>query len=109
MCVVLRSCGLIGHNEDLSAQAMYERWKKNIKNSPERGDLVFFGKDLKNVSHVAIALNEFTIIESAGGNHLTVSIEQAKQAGACVKLSCLKTRKDLLCVLSPPYPWTKLQ
>ncbi len=96
---------MIKFHEDLSAQGLYEKFKVNPQTSINRGDLIFYGPDSAHIQHVAIAINEHTIIESAGGNHLTTSIDIAKSTGACVKLSWVRNRKDQVCVLRPNYPW----
>lgn len=67
----------------------YEVSKKNIAT----GDLLFFGKSKKSITHIAIALDPITMIESIGGKNNTI-----KNKGKGVSISNITRRKDLVAV-----------
>lgn len=67
----------------------YEVPKKNIAT----GDLLFFGKSKKSITHIAIALDSKTMIESIGNSRNTI-----KKPGKGVSISNIKRRKDLVAV-----------
>ena len=69
------------------------------------GDLVFYGsKD--RVSHVAVALSPFDLIESGGGDESTTSVEEARRRNARVRIRDLRARKDVVAIVRPHgYPW----
>lgn len=67
----------------------YEVSKKNIA----AGDLLFFGKSKKSITHIAIALDDKTMIESIGNSKNTI-----KKPGKGVSISNITRRKDLVAV-----------
>lgn len=64
VCEVLRSVGYIG-SEDLSAQMIFDKFKSSIKNI-HRGSILFFGRSIDEITHVAIAINRELMIEAGG-------------------------------------------
>ena len=67
----------------------HETSKKNITT----GDLLFFGKSKKSITHIAIALDPITMIESIGTSKNTI-----KNKGKGVSISNITRRKDLVAV-----------
>lgn len=67
----------------------YETSKTNIAT----GDLLFFGKSKKSITHIAIALDNKTMIESIGTSKNTI-----KNKGKGVSISNITRRKDLVAV-----------
>lgn len=63
---------------------------------PKRGDLLFFGKDLNSVGHIAIALDSKTMIECGGGNSNTKTLQQAARDNAMVRVRPIFSRSDFL-------------
>lgn len=103
-CECLRSVGLVKHREDLSAMGLFERFK-SFPRGRAPGALLFFGKSEKEISHVAIALNEIVMIESGGGTPKTDAKEKARLIGACVRHRPIDGRGDLLASIVVRYPW----
>lgn len=62
--------------------------------SAQCGDLVFFGKDLNHITHIAIAKDCNTMWESIGSSKNT-----RKNPGKGVCVSAITRRSDLLCVI----------
>lgn len=69
--------------------AKYETSKTNITT----GDLLFFGKSKKSITHIAIAIDNKTMIESIGTSKNTI-----KNKGKGVSISNIARRKDLVAV-----------
>lgn len=72
---------------------------------PMLGALAFFGKP-RRIGHVGFCLDDIQMIEAAGGNDETTSIEIAKQIGAMVKINPVTRRHDLVVLIKPlRLPW----
>lgn len=67
------------------------------------GALVFFGQSPARIWHVAMALDDRTMIEAGGGDHTTTTMEEARQRKACVRLRPISFRRDLVEILMPDY------
>jgi peptidoglycan DL-endopeptidase CwlO len=65
----LRAKGLWGMS-DTNAQGIYTGLMKAFKpsDSPQTGDLLFFGKSSTEITHVAIAVSPTHMIEAGGGS-----------------------------------------
>lgn len=101
---ILKSVGLIKSHMDFSARELRrELLKVGISTFPTvtSGSILFFGKTKDMVSHVALALDESTMVESGGGDASTVTLEVAKKQGAMVRIRPI--RKDLIDSIMPNY------
>lgn len=92
---VLRSVGLLANNEDLTAGGMFEKFRVNQTDEPGPGCLVFYGKDLKNISHVAIMADNRHVYEAGGGNSTTKTVEDADKRNAFVRARPFSYRTPL--------------
>jgi cell wall-associated NlpC family hydrolase len=92
-----------------NAQALYDHFKSRCTPGEKGfGALCFYGKSLKEISHVAFMLNNFQVIEAGGGDSTTVTVEIAKRQGACTRIRVFDHRKDLQTIIMPFYPdWVK--
>ena len=107
--LVLRSVGL-DPKGDQSAQMLYD-WclKSAFMAERDTGALAFYGKDASHVSHVAILINQFQIIEAGGGDHICTTPEAAAAKGACVRIRPFGHRPDFVGLFMPDYPeWVGL-
>ena len=107
---ILRSRGLVGLREDISAQGLYDRFRKKGTVSLdwrnlEPGTLLFYGKTATSVEHVAISLDRYTVLEAGGGDRTCTTLERAKELGACVRERAVGQRLDILLMIQPTYPW----
>lgn len=109
--IVLRSVGLIGLSEDLTAMGLYDKFEKSgMPLSVSAGDfvkgsLLFYGKSINTIEHVAFVKNPYTILECGGGNRNTNSIEIARKINAEVREMGILLRHDIVANVLPPYPW----
>jgi cell wall-associated NlpC family hydrolase len=78
---------------DLTAQDIYEHLK--IKDDQtfkqEHGNLIFFGKSIKNITHIGITINAFQYIEAGGGD--------SKNIAGMVRIRPLFHRSDVVAVV----------
>lgn len=65
------------------------------------GALVFYGSDAKSVTHVAMMLNEFQVIEAGGGGSKTTSLEAAAAQNAFIRIRPYDRRKDVVAIINP--------
>ena len=108
--LVLKSAGMVPP-ADLTAQGLCDYfWTRQSGQvfglTPDvdlRGYLVFFGKDTKSISHVAIGLDSWRMIEAGGGDASTKTIEDAAKRNACVRIRPIAGRSDFVVGLRPQY------
>lgn len=100
VCEVLKSHGYLKHNIDYSANDLLNYSKRYFlkKDTPIKADLLFFGTNPNMACHVAIALNNKLMIESAGGNSKTKELSHAIKRNAFVKIRPIKYRNDLIAI-----------
>lgn len=86
----LRSVGL-WNKTDNTAQGIFNKLntQTNLKDKPQPGNLLFFGESSSKITHVAVCLNEFQMIE-AGGTDID----------GMVRIRPLSWRKDLIAILN---------
>lgn len=88
---VLRDCDITKSRD--TAQGYFNRFKKNRIYNKEAGALLFFGKSINEITHVAICKNESQMYESIGGKKNTIN-----NKGKGVTLSKISRRKDLVAI-----------
>jgi cell wall-associated NlpC family hydrolase len=94
--------GALPSGFDSTAQGLYSRFVTQgaqVATSPQFGDLCFYGKDKSGISHIAIALDDTTMIEAGAGRSTTTSRLKAAEQGAMIRIRPIKNRTDLVAVL----------
>ena len=81
-----------------TAQGYYKRYCLNRCDDKE-GVLLFFGKSITNITHVAISLGDGTMLESIGGKK-----NNKNNPGKGVTISKITRRKDLVAICSVDIP-----
>lgn len=101
---ILKSCG-IDPPGDQTAQALFDHFSKVglLTNHHKLGTLLFFGQSVSKITHVAICLDAYRFSEAGGGDHLTLTKEDAAKRGACVRIRHINSRKDLVAKIHPNY------
>lgn len=98
---VLASVGLDPRG-DQTAQTLYNNLRdRHWPSQLGEGSLLFYGESRNKITHVAIALDEKTMIEAAGGDSKTLTIEDANKRGAMVRIRPL--RKNFIAILKPVF------
>jgi cell wall-associated NlpC family hydrolase len=100
---VLHSVGLL--NADRAAYELYGYFIRNgqVLEKPEPGAILFYGEAMTAISHIALAVNDIQIIEAGGGGRSTLTLDDCKKSGACVRERLYDYRKDLLAIVMPNY------
>ena len=102
MVECLRAFGFIKYNEDYSSQGLYNLMdEKNSRNVLVRGSLIFFGKNEKSITHVAMCVGNGLMIEAGGGGKTTLTEEDAALNDAFVRIRPINYRKDRMWVKKP--------
>ena len=84
----LRSIGYWG-KDDATAQNIFNKFAKIRGDKPQAGDLLFFGHDINNITHIGVAINTYQYIEAGGGDSKTTD-------KGMVRIRRQDYRKDLL-------------
>lgn len=89
---------------DQTAQTLFDHFSRDGEwNRYGCGTLVFFGESPLKVTHVAMMLDEYRIIEAGSGNSSTTNRESAINRGAFVRVRLIKYRRDIVAVIRPRY------
>ncbi len=99
---VLRATGDLAYGERLNAQGLHDRFKKKSVRPVGAilpGDLLFFGKGLTGIYHVAIAHGSGRMIEAGGGDSATTNDAQAAARNAFVRIRPIAMHRDLVAVV----------
>lgn len=90
---------------DMNAQSLYEYYLFHGEISdPVFGALSFYGKSLKEITHIGFCLSDSLMIEAGGGDRTTISPAVAERQGAFVKIRPIRRRSDLLICVLPRWP-----
>lgn len=94
--------------DGMNAQMLFDWYSDPSKGNGEWnrqsiGALAFFGESPASVTHVAMLLDQYRIIEAGHGDHLVLTKDDAAAKGAVVRLRSLKYRKDLVGIIRPKY------
>lgn len=91
---------------DQSSQGLYDHFSEAGEaewNNYSCGALAFFGDSASKIEHVAMLLDQYRMIEAAGGDSTTKTFDDAKARGACVRIRPVASRRDLVAILKPRY------
>lgn len=103
-CELLRSVGLVGNKEDLTAQQIYallEREGTEGVFCP--GAFSFYGESVTKITHVAFMIDAYRILEAGGGDSKTLTLQDAARRNALVRMRLVKYRGDLVSTVKPRY------
>lgn len=88
----------------LTAQGLYEFFEhRGGHNVWGPGSLAFYGMDATHIGHIGFCLDNYSILEAAGGNSQTTNDEVAIKQNAFLKMRPIKYRQDFLCLVKPKY------
>ena len=107
----LRRFGLIVPSKDLSAQGIYNTFKKYevTDGTLQFGDAVFFGTSKSSITHIMMVMNEKMLCGAQGGGKDTNSKAEAVQGDGYVRLMPANYRGDRVAVVRLPWPRTKAE
>lgn len=95
--------------QDMTAQNLYSYFKPTgTLNKAGPGALCFYGKSTSQISHIAIMINDFQVLEAGGGTSQTDSFDDAVKQNAFIRIRPFMQRKDFVEVIMPSYPeWVR--
>lgn len=100
----LRPAGLVGNKEDLNAQMLYNRFDPTGTHGVRGiGTLAFYGESVTKISHVAVMVCPYRILEAGGGDSTTTTPEAADARRAMVRMRLVAYRGDLVATVKPRY------
>ena len=100
---ILASAG-IDPPGDQTAQSLYNAFEKNgAHGTPSPGALVFYGRSVTKITHVAFCIDPYRVIEAGGGDSTTKTKEDAAKRGACVRIRLIDHRSDRVAIIKPSY------
>jgi len=88
---------------DMNAQGLFNHYQAGNGewNSHKIGALVFYGESVSKITHVAMLLDQYRVIEAGGGGHLVMTEADAAAKGAVVRIRPIGYRKDLVAIIRP--------
>ena len=104
ICELHRTFGMPPHT-DTTAQGFFNYYRVMATLKARFGSLVFYGKSIIQITHVAFALNDTMIFEFGGGGSLTLTLEDAIRQNASGRISPIDNRKDRVAIVNPGWPW----
>lgn len=107
LCIeLLMAAGVWVKGKDATAKGLYQEFVNNSShNRFDFGALIFFGKSFDSISHVAFGINHSHMIEAGGGTGNTLTLVDAARDNAWVRIRPINFRRDMLCSLTPHYPF----
>lgn len=96
---MLKSVGYMGIFEDCTAQDLFAVFKK--VDVGQIGVLAFFGTNENHVTHVGVCLNNEQMLEAGGGRSNTLTVQDAINQNAYIKIRPIKSRNDFVGFADP--------
>lgn len=102
---LLKSTGEKLPQSDMNAQMLFDYYQSGNGewNSQNLGALAFYGESVTKITHVAMLLDQYRVIEAGGGGQLVMTREDAAAKGAVVRIRPIAYRKDLTAIIKPYY------
>lgn len=89
---------------DQTAQALFNHFEKTSSYGVRQlGSLAFYGKSVTEITHIGWCLDPYRVIHAGGGDHLTLTAQDAAKKNAFVKITLINYRPDLVATLKPKY------
>lgn len=90
---------------DQTAAGLYESFAPRSEHGKlAAGALVFYGSSLDKITHVAMMINDFQVMEAGGGGSKTITRDDAARDSAFFRIRPFNLRTDIVAVLMPTYP-----
>lgn len=105
----LKAAGVYREKQDMTAQDIYRYLlnfnKAFVTKQPDTLCIVFYGKSVTEITHVAVCLSPMLMIEAGGGGSKVVDAKAAADANAFVRIRPIDHRSDIVATLKVHYPW----
>ena len=88
---------------DQTSKTLHEHFLKTgrLLPAPEVGAVAFFGKP--DITHCAFCIDQFRMVEAAGGGSKTRTLQDAVSHNAYVRVRPITSRRDIVSVIMPAY------
>jgi cell wall-associated NlpC family hydrolase len=100
-CETLMSVGILPDRTVLSSSGLYRRFRDNALEDVLPGALLFFGRSIDRITHVAMAIDDEFMYEAGGGGSRTRTIMDAIRHRAYVRRRRIDRRDDLVAICDP--------
>ena len=99
----LKAAGLLARKSDTTADGLWRKFEKQRVKNPYRGCLVFWQRtsDPAKASHIEIMLNNKLAIGASGGGSKTLTIADAINQNAFIKVRDIYSRNNILGFIDP--------
>lgn len=99
-CEILKALGALKTNEEFGSQELYTKYiPTGIRGEIGPGSLVFYGKGVTSIDHVALFIDDHFILEAGHGTAETLTKEIATERGAYSRIRPYTYRADLVDIL----------
>lgn len=106
VCELMKAARMIGPHDDLSSQALFDKFQNNgAWNVRRAGSLVFYGQSPTKIEHVGMLIDSESVIQASGGDSNTKTLDDAIRDQAFVKIRHIQNRGDLVAVIRPKFLW----
>lgn len=101
---VLQTVGELPNKFDASAHGIYERYidKGDLQSGMGMGALAFFGNN-KRIRHIGIMIDNFRMMEAGAGDSDVLTVKDAIERDARIRIRPVDFRKDLYAIIKPRY------
>lgn len=90
--------------QDQTAQALYNYFiTYGRPKTMGLGALVFYGKSVKEITHITMMVNDWQTIGADGGGSKTVDLASAARMNAFIKIRPYDYRTDVVAIIMPNY------
>lgn len=102
---LLKSTGEQLPASDMTSQELFNHYQAGLGewNRQSVGALAFYGESNSRITHVAMLLDEYRIIEAGSGGQMVLTRDDAAAKGAVVRIRPIGYRKDLTAIIKPYY------
>jgi len=101
---LLRAAGEMDRR-DMTAQDIHDYFAPiGLHGYDAPGTMIFYGKSVSEITHVSFMITPYQIIEAAGGDKTTLTLQDAKKVGGFVRMRHATHRqKEIVAKIKPRY------
>jgi hypothetical protein len=97
----LMSVGKLPDRTVINSRGLYRHFRDKIVQKPLPGCLLFFGRSVDKISHVAIAKDSQFMYEAGGGDSRTKALWDSIRQRAYMRIRPIDRRSDLVAICDP--------
>jgi len=98
---ILKSTGQLPREGDWTAQSLFNLFQSQLVIVARKGCLVFWGSDLKHITHIEMMIDDLRTIGASGGGSRTLTEQDAIRQNAYIKIRPLNGRKSPVSIVDP--------